>query len=126
LDAEETEQYIQQRLLTGGISPSTPLFCDQTVAAVYHYSEGLPRLINTICDNALVTAYARRLPSVTPDVIEDIAKEFRLDVVSSPKDEAQRISELDARWVTSLLLDLYASMRKPLTSNPDVQPIYRD
>src|SRR5277367_809725 len=88
LDAEEAERYIQQRLqIAGGSLSPNPLFSTQTMAAVYRHSRGLPRLINTICDNALITAYARRLPSVTPDIIGDVAKEFRLDVACSPEAE---------------------------------------
>jgi hypothetical protein len=37
-------------------------------------------LINTICENALITAYAKQLRSVTPEIIEDVAKEFRFDM----------------------------------------------
>ena len=52
--------------------------------AVYRHSRGFPRLINTICENALIIAYARQINSVTPDIIEDVAREFRLDIVTSP------------------------------------------
>ena len=52
--------------------------------AVYRHSQGFPRLINTICENALIVAYARQIKSVTPDIIEDVAREFRLDIVASP------------------------------------------
>lgn len=121
LDAYEAERYIQQRLqIAGGNLSQDPLFSAQTIAAVYRHSRGLPRLINTICDNALVTAYARRLPSVTPDVIEDVAKEFRLDVVCLP--EAEKIessNEINARRVTNLLLDLCAAARGPIASESD-------
>lgn len=121
LDADEAERYIQQRLqIAGGNLSQDPLFSAQTIAAVYRHSRGLPRLINTICDNALVTAYARRLPSVTPDVIEDVAKEFRLDVVCLP--EAEKIessTEINARRVTNLLLDLCAAARGPIASEAD-------
>jgi hypothetical protein len=41
-------------------------------------------LINTVCENALITAYARQARSVTPDIIEDIAADFRLGVVHQP------------------------------------------
>jgi len=88
LDADEVERYVQLRLqLAGGNHRPNPLFPAQTIAAVYWYSRGLPRLINTICDNALVTAYAKRIPSVTPDLIREIAKEFRLDIVHQPEDD---------------------------------------
>jgi len=92
LDANEANRYIHQRLqIASGNMCSDPLFSAQTTAAVYRHSRGLPRLINTICENALITAYARRLPNVPPDVIEDVAKEFRLEVVCLP--EAEEIGE---------------------------------
>lgn len=119
LDAGEVERYIQQRLQIAGqgMCPNT-LFSAQTVAAVYRHSQGLPRLINTICDNALVIAYARRLSSVTPDIIGDVAKEFRLDVVYSPEFERNGSSrETDARRVTNLLLELYAALQRPVPSD---------
>ena len=58
--------------------------------AVYRHSRGFPRLINTICENALIIAYARQMQSVTPEIIEDVAKEFRLDVVHSPEAKNHR------------------------------------
>jgi general secretion pathway protein A len=121
LDAEEAERYIQQRLqIAGGSLNPNPLFSAETMAAVYHHSRGLPRLINTICDNSLITAYARRLQKVTPDVIEDVAKEFRLDVICSEAEKTNSSDEIDAQRVTKLLLDLYTAMRKPNTSDLDL------
>lgn len=121
LDADETKQYIEQRLQIAGASLCpNPLFSTQTIAEVYRHSLGLPRLINTICDNALMTAYARQLPSVTLDVIGYVAKEFRLDVVCSPETEKTKIfNERDAQRVTNLLVDLYAALRKPTAREPD-------
>ena len=121
LDAEEAERYIQQRLqIAGGSLNPNPLFSAETMAAVYHHSRGLPRLINTICDNSLITAYARRLQKVTPDVIEDVAKEFRLDVICSGAEKTNSSDEIDAQRVTKLLLDLYTAMRKPIASDLDL------
>jgi general secretion pathway protein A len=125
LDYEETGRYIQQRLLAAGIALDNPLFSAQTIGRVYHYSGGLPRLINTICDNALVTAYARQLESVTSEVIDDVAKEFRLDVASSyiaQQDEAS--VGLDLQRLSNLLLDLYTAVRKPVAFDPDFQRPY--
>jgi general secretion pathway protein A len=89
LDADETKRYIERRLQIAGQDPlSSPLFSEETIAAVYCFSRGLPRLINTICENSLIAAYAKRLPSVTPDIVEYVAKKFRLDVVSQPDAES--------------------------------------
>jgi general secretion pathway protein A len=118
LDANETKQYIEQRLqIAGADARPEPLFSAQSNQAVYRHSKGLPRLINTICDNALMTAYARGLPVVTPEVIGDVAKEFRLDVAYSRESESNALSnEMDAQRITNLLLDLYAVLRRPIPS----------
>ena len=86
LDLEETKGYIERRLQIASTAPqANALFPEQTIRAVYRHSRGFPRLINTICENALVIAYARQIRSVTPDIIEDVATEFRLDVVRVPQ-----------------------------------------
>jgi general secretion pathway protein A len=80
LSIEETKAYIERRLKIAGADPGAPpLFTPNAVVKVHRYSQGLPRLINTICENSLITAYARRMSSVSAEVIEDVAREFRLD-----------------------------------------------
>jgi general secretion pathway protein A len=122
LDAEETNRYIRQRLqIAGANSDPNLLFPAETIAAVYRHSRGSPRLINTICENALIISYARQLPTVPPDVIEDVAKEFRLDVVCVPGTEKAGIfNDLDAKQITNLLNDLYAALRKRVAGDSDL------
>ena len=97
------------------------LFPAETIAAVYRHSRGSPRLINTICENALIISYARQLPTVSPDVIEDVAKEFRLDVICMPGTEkAGSFNDLDAKQITNLLNDLYAALRKRVAGDSDL------
>jgi type II secretory pathway predicted ATPase ExeA len=112
LDADETKRYIEQRLQIAGEEPhSNPLFSAEAVAAIFRYSRGLPRLINTICENALIAAYARRLLSVTPEIIAAVAKEFRLDVDPSPASEkAEGLSQMDAERAIKVLLDLFTAL----------------
>jgi type II secretory pathway predicted ATPase ExeA len=114
LDAEETRGYIEQRLRIAGADPNADaLFPPETVDEVYRHSRGFPRLINTISENALITAFARQMHNVTPDIIADVAKEFRLDVVTKP--DIDRIgNEMDAQRVISVLLDLYSALRRPV------------
>ncbi len=122
LDADETKLYIEKRLQIAGASPDRgPLFSDETVAQVYRYSRGLPRLVNTLCENGLVTAYARRLPNVTPDVIADVAKEFRLGVVRAPEvDRSQGNNDMDIRRAITVLLDMYAALQTSVDSDLDI------
>lgn len=114
LDADETRGYIERRLqIAGANSHAGILFPPSTVAAVYRHSRGFPRLINTICENALVTAYAKQLRSVTPEIIHGIAADFRLDVVQQPEIENDEpIAEPDVRRAAKTLLEMFAALHK--------------
>jgi general secretion pathway protein A len=118
LDIRETGEYIEKRLQIAGAGvQGATIFPAETAAAVYQHSHGLPRLINTICENALIAAYARQSRSVSPEIINDVAKEFRLDVTRSRGDEEiERTSEVDLRQAASAMLDLFAGLRKPANS----------
>ncbi len=122
LDANETKRYIEQRLqIAGADLRPDPLFSDETIAAVYRHSKGLPRLINVICDNALMTAYARGLLSVPAEIIADVAKEFRLDMDCSPAIEKHEFSnEMEIQRITNLLLDLSSVLRRPIANGSDL------
>jgi general secretion pathway protein A len=52
LNDDETKEYIERRLVVAGATE--PLFTPQAIKAVYLHSQGIPRVINTICDNALL------------------------------------------------------------------------
>ena len=118
LDLEEVTRYIEERLRIAGADPqTTPLFSAATIAAVSKHSRGFPRLINTICENALITAYARQSPTVTPDIIREVSEELRLDVVSRKSQKFGDPSEMDAEQARSLLLDLYAALQSPSTNH---------
>jgi general secretion pathway protein A len=122
LNAVEVEQYIHQRLQIAGRGQGpNPLFTSEAIASVFLHSGGLPRLINTICDNALVIAYARRLPSVTSEVIDDVAKEFRLDRVCPPTiEQTENSLEMNIERVRKLLLDLYPALTGLIASDSDL------
>jgi general secretion pathway protein A len=124
LDIRETGEYIEKRLQIAGASlQGDPIFPQETAAAVYQHSHGLPRLINTICENALIAAYARQSHSVTAEIISDVAREFRLDVTPSRGDEEiERISAIDLHQATSAMLDLFASLRRPAVNSTSSEP----
>jgi len=110
LDAGETRGYIECRLQLGGSTEPGKIFPPETVAAVHRHSRGFPRLVNTICENALIAAYARQAASVTPEMIETIAADFRLGVQTVPA-ERKTADETDLRKAAKTLLDLYAHLQ---------------
>ena len=74
LSENETLAYIKHRLKVAGTEKN--IFTQNAVQEIYHFSKGYPRLINTICDHALLTGYARELIKITPDVIQECAQQF--------------------------------------------------
>jgi general secretion pathway protein A len=85
LQEEETKSYILRRLQRAGANAhANTMFPAETIASVYRYSRGIPRLINTVCENALIATYAEKAPSIRPEVIDEVAKDLRLNVMSRP------------------------------------------
>jgi type II secretory pathway predicted ATPase ExeA len=87
LQEVETHGYILRRLdRAGANSQATKLFPFETVAAVQRYSRGIPRLINTLCENALIAGYAQKSPVITCAMIHEIASDLRLNVLTPAAD----------------------------------------
>jgi general secretion pathway protein A len=83
LSFEETQRYIEHRLeIAGADSNASSLFSHRAIAMVYRFSRGFPRLINTICENCLITGYARQVSVITPEIVRLVAREFRLDKIA--------------------------------------------
>ena len=74
LSENETLAYIKHRLKVAGTEKN--IFTQNAVQEIYHFSKGYPRLINTICDHALLTGYARGFKKITPDFITECAQQF--------------------------------------------------
>ena len=70
LSRQATRSYIEHRLQVAGCNE--PLFSDEALQAIYKYSQGTPRLINTICDNALLEGYLVKAKKIEDSVIEDV------------------------------------------------------
>jgi general secretion pathway protein A len=76
LTMEETGAYIAHRLKIGGSEKK--IFKPSAVKSVYDFSGGVPRLINIICDHALMTGYSRNMRQLDAKVISDCAQELRI------------------------------------------------
>lgn len=90
LNLEETRGYIRRRLQIAGDRNDTMLFSEPATSAVFRHSRGLPRTINTICENALLSGYARRAPLITPEIVDEVAGDLRLGVVTSAEQKEKK------------------------------------
>ena len=80
LTAEETGGYILQRLSIAG-ADGQPVFSPAAVETIHRYSRGIPRVINLLCEHALIDAFVDQVRPVPPEVIETVAREFELNEI---------------------------------------------
>lgn len=73
LSLNETRAYIHHRLTVCNGNPD--LFKDRSIRKIYQFSSGIPRLINILCDRALLGAYATNARVISPDIITRAARE---------------------------------------------------
>src|SRR5258708_9915013 len=74
-NVEETDRYITSRLLVAG-AERTDVFSPGAIDYIFRCSEGIPRNINNLCDNALLTGYAAGESTISRSTIEEVAETF--------------------------------------------------
>lgn len=74
LELDEAKAYICFRLAQAGGNPL--LFTAEAMEAVHAFSAGVPRLINILCDAALVHGFADELAAIGPEVVEAVARDM--------------------------------------------------
>ncbi len=89
LSEEETLSYVLSRLTSAGLPADSPNpFPLETLLAIHKYSRGIPRVINMLCEHALITSYGEQQQIIGPEIIQRIAVDF--DLAAKPisvKDE---------------------------------------
>lgn len=75
LDSAEIERYICHRLSVAGSNNSVK-FNKQAVEKIYQYSQGIPRVINILCDKILLAAYTRGTKSINQELVEECFQEL--------------------------------------------------
>jgi general secretion pathway protein A len=78
LTAEETSQYVQHRLLVAG-GGAAVTFTPKALARLHRYASGIPRLINLLCDRALLSAYSAHTPRIVPAFVESAAESLEIE-----------------------------------------------
>lgn len=76
LDAPGTQAYVTHRLEIAGCYK--PLFSPESFEAICRFTKGTPRLINALCDNALLEAYLRKRDQICAELIAEVARDLNL------------------------------------------------
>jgi general secretion pathway protein A len=102
---EETRGCIQHRLRVAG-AQDDELFTPEAMDSAHFYSRGIPRIINLLCEQALLKAYYSGIRPVSASMIEDASREFQFDgdrPVAPPSkvDESTRTSVIPMQSILS-------------------------
>jgi len=77
LTLEETRAYIQQRLRIAGCN-GQQIFEPEALTAIHRYANGIPRVVNLICEHCLVSAFVDQQKMVTGMIVNAVARDFDL------------------------------------------------
>ena len=93
----ETETYTRHRLKTAGAK--APIFSSGAIQEIFSFSNGYPRLINIICDHALLSGYVREIIIINADIIRECKEELQISSLNTcqnsaiPDDESKSIHQ---------------------------------
>jgi len=88
---EQVRGYIHRRLeLAGANSHATAIFPDETMAVIYEFSRGIPRIINNLCENSLLCGYGKQMKVITVEIVREVVSDLRLNQVAVTFGEYQQ------------------------------------
>ncbi len=81
----QTEEYILSRLRKAGmVEPN--VFANGVIAEIHHRSQGIPRVINALCDNLLLTAFALETKHADIAMLDEVCHDMRLEWPGMPRE----------------------------------------
>jgi general secretion pathway protein A len=89
LDRAETRAYIDARLSRAGMDHQSP-FSPEIVDEIHLRSRGIPRVINAMCDNLLVTAFAMEQRTTNFEMLDEVCRDMRLEWPGSNRERRGR------------------------------------
>jgi general secretion pathway protein A len=88
----ETAQYIATRLGRAGMREQT-VFSPEMLVEIHRRTQGIPRLINSVCDNLMLTAFAMESKVATIEMLDEVSRDLHLDWPGSPR----RFADMESR-----------------------------
>ena len=115
LSEKETKDYIEKRLRIAGAKD--PVFTERAKEEIYSMSRGIPRLINILCDNALLNGYALDKTIVDAKSVREVAKDLKLK---------RKLRKIWGRILVSLLITGMALTLIYLHQRGYLVPLYNE
>src|SRR6266851_1408809 len=111
LSLAEACGYVAERLHIAGAN-GEPIFSTEAIESIYNYARGIPRVINVLCEHALINAYIDQQRPVPAQLIDEVAREFELDRVAPSTPSASSVYPASSWPVEALLHDFAANLHR--------------
>jgi len=125
LTNEQTRDYIHERLRIAGADRLQEIFSAKAIASVHYFSMGIPRVINLLCEHALINSFVEQERIVEAKVIEDVAREFQLDEIEPLAPPASLRQEQDVFQSEAFIQNLGEALSR-FRINPQVSSSTRE
>lgn len=94
LDAEDAKKYVRHRLRVASAS-EREFFTEKALELVYEFSNGVPRLINQICDSALLSGYIYGIDIVDEKIMREVIAESPIMQIAGQKKTIKKLDEAE-------------------------------
>lgn len=121
LTPTETFGYIAERLRIAGAN-GEPIFSREAIEAVHMYSRGIPRVVNLLCEHAMINAYVDHLRPVPAHLVEEVAREFQLDDIEQMSSESSLSRSEHSQDTQALIQNLDELLGRLRQSNIVLSP----
>lgn len=105
LTKHETADYVHHRVKVASQNDALSAFNKDALELVYEFSKGVPRLINFVCDNALLSGFVYERNPVDRAIVEEVIKESSLDAGAEPVakvfccPKCENYNNCQTRWI---------------------------
>jgi len=113
LTSAETRGYILRRLsIAGAAGPA--IFTPGAIEVIHRYSRGIPRVVNLLCEHALINAFVEQTRPIPADTVNKVAREFELDEIEPvARPHAARPGDRPLRETMQGMATLMDRLRRP-------------
>ena len=94
LSSCESQAYIADRLQAAGLHGATSLFPAPALGRIFHYTHGVPRLINLLCDSCLTIGCKTGQPLISVDIVEEAAAQLGMKETASEPSISDQLAAL--------------------------------
>jgi general secretion pathway protein A len=119
----ETGVYISERLHAAGLAGTSP-FSERAVTAIFACAQGVPRLLNLVCDACLTLGFKTQRRTIEPDLVQEVAIALGLVPAEPEYDTKKLAAEREVgtsalpKTAVDVLIDAMKRKRGPAWSNP--------